>query len=328
MDPINANNDQQNAENSPMQNDELVIKPQNESATPQAPAPENLTTQKNKHDITVTKKEVKTEDVFAVKLKELSKKNEQKPRRKKEEKGIKVTREEEKSLQKVVKEPRSFASALAKTVFVLFLGFGFFALSVFLQNALKVEAEALFDDRYLLNIPQNENVLVEIEDKQFQVQGTYEFKGGEKVNTQSVSGIYINLPLKGIIRLDQNTIVEIKGFDSSLNKYTLTLIEGNLWGNILNNFFDLRINAGDVSIIPSLSLFSIEYDGNRTNIYAQKHDISVEIMADDKVINKLWIAEGNQAQFLNTKIAQEAETIEQLLYSKLIKEFNYGRVSK
>lgn len=327
MDPKNANKNQKNAEVSSMQNDELMIKPESGSEQTAKNESENLTTQE-KQPQTDQKVTVKQPiETFDLKLKELNKKSAQEKIKQAKENKVKVIKQEVKTKETKEKEPKSLALATLKLVFLLVLGFGLFALTFYIENYVKAQEVNVFDDRFLVVIPGDEVIQIEKEGQKYNVRKEYEINGDEVINTQSVSGVSVNLPLKGIFRLDENTSVKINNFDLEKEEYEVTLNNGKMWGNLLNNFFDLRINSGKITAIPSLSLFNIDYDGNRTNIYAEKHDITVEINADGSVINKLWIAEGNQAQFLDTKIEQESKTIEQLLYSKLVKEFNYGRAS-
>lgn len=335
MNPENVNKNQKGPEESLIQNDELLIKPQGVSEKqvvnePPAPAiepapepPAPLTTQENEQKI-ITKQPIET---FDLKLKELNKKSAQEKIKNAQKEQEKVIKEEVKPVESKMKEPKSLAFAILKVVFLLVLGFGLFALTIYVDNYVKAEEVAIYDNRFIVTIPGNETIQIDADGQKFNVKNEYEFKGGEILDTQSVRGISMNLPLKGMLRLDANTIIKINDFNVDEEQFELTLIQGKIWGNLLNNFFDLRINSGKIAAIPSLSLFNIEYDGTRTNIFAQKHDVTVEILANDRVINKLWIAEGNKAQFLDTKIDQEPETIEQLLYSKLVKEFNYGRAA-
>ncbi len=328
MNPENTNKNQKGPEESLIQNDELLIKPQTGSE-PQVVneqteiAPEPLTTQENAEKI-IPKQPIET---FDLKLKELNKKNAQEKIKNAQKEQEKVIKDEVKPVETKVKEPKSLAFSILKVLFLLVLGFGLFALTLYVDNYVKAEEVAIYDNRFIVTIPGDETIQIEQNGQKFNVKNEYEFKGGETLNTQSVSGVSINLPLKGVLRLDANTIININSFNVDQEQFELTLMNGKIWGNLLNNFFDLRINSGKIAAIPSLSLFNIEYDGSRTNIYAQKHDVTVEILANNKVINKLWIAEGNKAQFLDTKIDQEPETIEQLLYSKLVKEFSYGRAA-
>ncbi len=340
-------NNKNKAHEASMESDELTIKPQGESGSEKEEKTETKETPKSSESSTSQNKEpsaspeparkapqkgqkvTKKEPVgtFDLKLKELNKKNAQKKIRDNIEKKEKVIKEETKAVRKIEKEPKSLGLQIIKVLFLIIVGFGFFALTIYLQNFVKAEQQVFFDDRYLLEIPSNETILIELNNQKFKIKGEYEIKGNELINTQSVTGVTLNIPLKGILRLDKNTILSIEEFNIIENRYELTLNQGQVWGNLLYNFFDLKINSGQISTIPSHSLFNIEYDGERSNIYSAKHDVAIEILANGNVISKLWIAEGNKAQFLNTKIEQEADKIEQLLYSKLIKEFNYGRAS-
>jgi hypothetical protein len=66
---------------------------------------------------------------------------------------------------------------------------------------------------------------------------------------------------------------------------------------------------------------------NKVEVYADTHDVYVGIQDKGRIINDFWLAQGNQVVLSDSKIIEKAKTIEKLLYSKLVKEFNYGRLS-
>lgn len=342
MDPKNPDKKANIADDSLLQNDELIIGTpggHDNNATVTDDLPEqneptqvDLTTQSSDSPdapkLTTKQGQTTKVDTFDMELKKMDTKIEQKPFVKDLKKDEKVIKNEEKSTTVFAPQKKSLLMLILKTFFILILSTLIFGGFILLDNFINSKETNSYNNEFALFIPNGQEMLVEYNENQNFVGGTVELKGGEIIKTQDVKGAYINLPTKGVLRLDQNTEFKVDSVNLENNEYFLTMVNGRIWGNTLNNFFDLKIKSGEIAVIPGNSAFEIYNQEDRTNIYSQRHDVLVEILAADKVINKLWIAEGNQAQFVNTKIVQEAKTIEQLLYSKLLKEFAYGKPSK
>jgi len=312
-------------ENSSMENDDLVISATNSSsgaqeetaqAAPEAkPAAQPVPKAEPKIKV-VKKKKKKTFDMDVNVLKQkqaLQQAN--KPVIKAEAKSLKL-------FSFVMKEPKSLLVEFIKNALVFVLSLGIFAFSIYIESIITLAADKDVTADFAINIPQNQSITVETAGSEVEIRNEYEIQGGEIVRTGDSSPVVISLKDNALLRLDKNTEIEI------LDENEMRLITGKIWGNMLYNFFDLKIKTDFISLKPGVSSFEINYDGSSTNIFSHKHDLTVDILADGKAVNTLWIAEGNKASFSSTKIAQAKEKIEQLLYSKLIKEFNYGRQSQ
>jgi hypothetical protein len=313
-------------EDSSIQNDDLVIMPGSEASMEQSGAqaaasvqaqPASQLTVKKEPKIKVVKKKKKGTfdmDLNVIKQKQALQQAE-KPVIKDEAKSLKL-------FSFVFKEQKSLLVAVIKNGLVFILSLGIFVFSLYVESVITLAADKDLEDVFAINIPRNQSITVETVGAEVEVRNNYEIKGGENIKTGESSPIIITLKNNGLLRLDKNTEIEI------IDENNIRLINGKVWGNMLYNFFDLKINTDYISLKPGVSSFEINFDGSSTNIFSHKHDLTVDILADGKAVNTLWVAEGNKASFSSTKIVQAGKKIEQLLYSKLIKEFNYGRQSQ
>ncbi|MBA4336697.1 hypothetical protein C0416_02890 [bacterium] len=149
-----------------------------------------------------------------------------------------------------------------------------------------------------------------------------------RVDTTGTSGAILIVGERGLIRLGADTVAVVESIDKESKTYGFRLEKGSLWGNTVFDESSFVVKTKYSNIYADSSSFSVVSDDLKTTIYSDLHDIEVDLLADNKVINKLWLAEGNQAQLIHSKLDSEKETIEKLLYSKLVKEFSYGRLSE
>ena len=159
------------------------------------------------------------------------------------------------------------------------------------------------------------------------VSDSFLLSGCEQVMTNDSELIEVMLAGQGVLRLGENTTLTFEEIDNESKEYKLKLQGGTIWGNTQFDDFDLEIYTDTALVDPSASSFNVAYDGNKVEVYADTHDVYVGIQDKGRIINDFWLAQGNQVVLSDSKITEKAKTIEKLLYSKLVKEFNYGRLS-
>lgn len=290
-----------------MQNDELMIAPMGGVQQPevQAEQPEVQAEQSNTQIVAKPKNEDK-KDVFDMQVEDLSKKA-------RKCSAEKVIKSEAKPLQLFVfrkQKSGSFLESLVATVsFVAFAAI-IFAASVF--------ADISYDNYRVEFVHEGVTLVSE---------NPISLKGGQVINTVGTDGAVMIIGQRGVVRLGSDTVATLESMDGDSKIYTFNLEKGNLWGNSLFDQSSFVIKTNHSNLYAQNASFSVVLDDLKTTIYSEKHDIEVDLIADNKVINTLWIAEGNQAQLLHSKIDSKKETIEKLLYSKLTKEFSYGRLN-
>ncbi|MCD6109670.1 FecR domain-containing protein, partial [bacterium] len=154
-------------------------------------------------------------------------------------------------------------------------------------------------------------------------------KQGQVIDTTGMNTVTnILIGQRGIVRLGDNTVVTLESIDNKSKTYTFNLKKGNLWGNSQFDQSSFVVKTDHSNLYAHNASFSVQLDDAKTDIYCDKHDVQVDLISDNEVINTLWIAQGNQAQILHSKIDSKKDTIKKLLYSKLVKEFHYGRLSE
>jgi len=297
-----------------MQNDEILIAPVGDSSQLVTADAKSEVAQDvlDVQDLMVVSKPTadntdKDDDFFDVRLDALSKGvNTQKEE--------KVVKSEVKPFQLFIfagKKKGSFFESLAVTLSLIVFSAVIFTASVFAD---------ISNDSYRSEFVRDGIILVGDD--------SVSMEDGAKIDTTGTDGAVMMVGERGLVRLGVNTVVIVESIDRDLKTYTFRLEKGNLWGNTVFDESSFVVKTKYSNVYADSSSFSIVLDDLKTTIYSDLHDIEIDLLADNKVINKLWVAEGNQAQIIHSKIDSEKETIEKLLYSKLVKEFNYGRLSE
>lgn len=267
--------------------------------------------------------------VFALKLKALEEKSEVKSKRIWKEIKPVIKDETKKSRMFMFKAGtiNSFPALIAKNIVFMAVALMIFAATVYFDSSVLLAQKG--DEAPMLSaiIPANQVATILTESGEIRTPGSYEVMSGQEIASDEAIDVKILFPDYGELRLDINTNLVLKEIDTVNDKYEFILKNGSIWGNLQFTDYDVVIFTEYGKVTPGNASFSISYDGVKTDIYVDKHDIKVDVLNDDEILNTFWIAEGNKVQMLNSKIKKESETIKKLLYSKLIKEFNYGRIS-
>jgi hypothetical protein len=243
---------------------------------------------------------------------------------------INVIRGETKKLHLFIfapKEKKSVLGLILKNLFFLVIGMGICFLTLNADNTALLRSIGDTVPVPMVNTA-NQTVNISNTSGEKPITNNYELKAGDTVSTNSSSDILITIPDNTILRLDRNTVLKAEDLDIDSKNYKFLLEKGNLWVNTKFDDIKLTINTNYLVLEPRKASFNINYDGNLTTIFAHSHDVSTKIFFNDMEINSFWLAEGNSIQAANSKIEQKYDTIKKLLYSKLTKEFNYGRVSQ
>lgn len=318
---------------SAFKSDDLMIKPKSDKAekAEEAAEPEQADTNsfkksKDETEKKPAKKYTEGERLFNFRLKELKKgkksKKKKQPVRKYELKQPKLF---------ILKKPEkaSYAGLIARTFIVFMLSLIIFAGNVYLESDFFDTGKALPKQEGILVVPEGASVSVTDEGQTLAVSESYNLDGGEDVSTGTAENVIIDFPGYGIMRLDMQTNVMVNEFDIDKNAYSFDIYSGRLWLNSLYDDYNITLKSGFLTLKPGNSSIDIQYDGAKTTVYSHKHDVYVGINnSEGDLINRFWIAEGNEADFDDSFIRRQTETIEKLLYAKLVKEFNYSRPSR
>lgn len=190
----------------------------------------------------------------------------------------------------------------------------------------------------ILQVPDQQTLQLNHQGTAESLQGpqTIELTQGDQLDTLQANSAEIHFADFGVIRLNAATSLTFAHADTSAGDLVFDLQKGRVWGNTALVSTNLNLVAGGAYLIPQHSSFDLNYDSGKVTIFAQKqHDFVGLIPLDHSFIqaasfkipdfiNTLFLAQGNQINIYDDQIQSNAQTLKQLLYSKLLKEFQYG----
>lgn len=169
------------------------------------------------------------------------------------------------------------------------------------------------------------------------VQSQMEMEVGDAVKTGENQTAVIAFARETELRLAPGSSVVFLGEDVDKNGYVLQVQQGRVWVDANQSTSTLNIVAGSAFLLPSKAVFDIAYDGASLRLQVFDSQVNVGLTAtnfapdklyqsmSDIFINHYLVAEGNQTIVPNEKVSQNEDILRKLLYSKLIKEFQYNR---
>jgi hypothetical protein len=144
----------------------------------------------------------------------------------------------------------------------------------------------------------------------------------------------------GRLRMSPNSRILLNLEDDEKAAYVFSVTEGEVW---LNNMFsnaDVNLLVGGAVINPGQSIVYVKVEGDKATVYSNTNNVYVNFVSTDyaplaviddhssEVINSLLLPQGTQATIFGSKIRDNQQTIGKLLFSKLIKEFQYSVFDK
>lgn len=156
------------------------------------------------------------------------------------------------------------------------------------------------------------------------VSGEMDVKVEDKVQTEDGQSASIGFDDGGVIRLAPLSSLVLK--DVSESGYVFELEKGRAWVNDHFASIPVRVLAGGAFLEPRRASFDVSFDGEQTQIGAFSSQVTVNLVlgGDPNPINSFLVAEGGQATVSLAKVKGSADLLKRLLYSKLVKEFNYS----
>lgn len=163
---------------------------------------------------------------------------------------------------------------------------------------------------------------------------------GEVLSTQDSAGMVITFAKDGELRLDKGTRVLVSAVSEQGFGYGFRVLEGRVWlANAFSNA-DVNLLVDGAVIFPGQSAVYVKVASGRADISVSQNDAVLGLIANDfkgkklidesagEVINKLYLPQGTMVSVSADKVRENRETIGKLLYSKLVKEFNYSIFDK
>lgn len=159
---------------------------------------------------------------------------------------------------------------------------------------------------------------------------------GDVIASMDLEDLTINFAKDGELRLDKQSKVLISAVGSDNHTFVFKVIEGRVW--LQNSFSNVDVNliVDGAAIFPGQSVLYVNVVNGRSDVSVQVNDAVIGLISTDfngnkllnenspEVINKLYLPQGTMVSVSADKVRDNQETIAKLLYSKLVKEFNYS----
>lgn len=163
---------------------------------------------------------------------------------------------------------------------------------------------------------------------------------GDRLSTGSQPGTVLKFSGDGQLRLDKFSRLEVTVADQDELNFSFKLLEGRLW--LMNSYSnaDVNIVVEGAVVLPGQSVLIVSVTEGRADVYANSMDALVGFLGDaradsemlaetsDRIINSLYLPQGTMLSVYGDKVLENRDTIARLLFSKLVKEFNYSVFDK
>lgn len=220
-------------------------------------------------------------------------------------------------------------------IVTVFLALLVFAATLFFESGISQEAAQLKKNELML-VPSEGGVQVMHGSASNLVSSPQEFAVGDVIDVPVGQTAVLHFSDNGLIRLGPGSKFQVLGHDVENGGFIVELGKGRAWIN--NNFTSANLNvlAGSALLIPRRAALDLAFDGSKTVVRAAVNQVAVGLIKPDYVpgklirfkndsfINSFLVAQGSQTTIYLEKVKTDAEILKKLLYSKLIKEFQYG----
>lgn len=220
-----------------------------------------------------------------------------------------------------------------KSLFFALLALVVLVGTLFIENGSRMEAALVIDrDVIAATDEQGATVISGGETQSFTDETV--LRVGDTLQTSNNQAAVIRFDIHGVLRL--SPLTSITFVSQTEDGYIFDLRQGSIWGNNLSASSGLNIVAGGALLMPQRASFDGSFDGETTRarvfsgqvnvglIDAQYASDQVFFSRSDSLINSFLVADGSQAVIAQSKVRDNAQLLRQLLYSKLIKEFQYS----
>lgn len=222
---------------------------------------------------------------------------------------------------------------LAKKLITIVLALAVLAGTLFIESGSKIEAvTALEQDVMVVTDEQGATFVRDGESEM--ITGERLFEPGNSVQTSNNQTAVIRFDDAGVMRLAPLTVLTFQL--QSEEGYVFQLKQGQAWMNDLSTSSRVNVVAGGAVLVPRHASFDIRFDGQTTEVRVFSSQVNVGLVTDkyamtsvagpqdESFVNGFLVAQGSRAVISLTKVVENANLLRQLLYSKLIKEFQYS----
>lgn len=217
---------------------------------------------------------------------------------------------------------------------VVFIGSFFYENNVLSQVAEDKGSQVVLGGSFQGNVTVNRN------GKEVRLGGGQKIEVGDTVSSGQNSSTIITFSKDGEIRLDVDTKIQLQMVDEKKTAFVFKLLEGRIWLNNRYSNADLNLVLDGGVVFPGQSVSMIMVKDGAAEVYSHEEDMVVGFVDKDyssnklidefdtAVINKVYLPQGTQLTVFADKINQNKETVARLLFSKLVKEFNYSNFDR
>jgi hypothetical protein len=224
---------------------------------------------------------------------------------------------------------------IVRKLVTVLLAITMFAGGIYIEGTKEVEAVTALEQEIVME-PNGEVLLVR-DGEGVNVTNVRKLLAGDEIQTKAGEAL-LKFDDHGEIRILNNATFKILGHYE--NGFVFNLKDGHIWINSLYTSSGLNVLAGAALMVPDKAVIDLQFNGENTKVTAVNGHVNVGLIdssynaqevvniPDVRLINNFLIAHGGKADINFSKVAQNSETIKKLLYSKLIKEFNYSLFDK
>ncbi len=156
---------------------------------------------------------------------------------------------------------------------------------------------------------------------------------GDFIENTEEDFLELTIGKDALLRLAPNTLVQV--LETQERRTVFSLIDGEVWLNTVNSAEPIELAVGPVLFIPQRVIMDVDHDDAvrtwilqgtvEVGLLPQLDAVKTFLDVDSPLlVNRFLMASGNSAVFYADQILQNTDTFAQLLYSKLVKEFQYG----
>lgn len=198
----------------------------------------------------------------------------------------------------------------------------------------KIEARKI-TNQIVLETYGNGKIRVDRAGQTLEAGNGFKLEMGDLVNAQNQDNFYIKYGGDGVLRLDKETQLSLKTFDQETGNIQIEIVSGRVWLNGLYANTDLGLISGKALLLSGQSVLYLDRNDTQSEIYVNRGSVKVLFVdelnqkvivneQDERVINNLLLPQSTALTVYDNKIIENKETISRLLFSKLVKEFNYS----
>jgi hypothetical protein len=159
---------------------------------------------------------------------------------------------------------------------------------------------------------------------------------GDMISSFELDNVVLKYATDGQLRLAKNSQVLVDVLDDQAAEYVFEVVAGGVWLNNLYSNANVNLLVDGAVVRPGQGIIYVNAEEGKSLVYSNTNNamiyfvpmdyLAAGVLArdDQRIINRLLLPQGTQMTVFESKIANNQETIGRLLYSKLVKEFQYG----